>query len=79
MASLTTRVEMAVEESQASASRARDAVLTSCYRASGFIAVALAVAAGASLLLDVYRDNEWVSSQLRGQDFVSLNTWKWGS
>ena len=72
MASLATRVEMAVEESQASASRTRDAVLTSCYRASGFIALLLAIAAGAGLLLDVYRDNEWVSSQVRGQDFVSL-------
>ena len=72
MASLAIRVEMAAEESQASASRARDSVLTSCYRASGLIAVLLAVAAGAGLLLDIYRDNEWVSSQLRGQDFVSL-------
>lgn len=72
MASRATRVEMAAGGSQASASRASDAVLTDCYRASGFIALLLTVAAGSGLLLDVYRDNEWVSSQMRGQDFVSL-------
>lgn len=72
MASLMTQVEMAAEESQASGPRIRSAVPTSCYRASGFIAVLLTVSAGAGLLLDVYRDNEWVSSQMRGQDFVSL-------
>lgn len=37
MASLATRIELAVDESQASASRARNVVLTSCYRASGSI------------------------------------------
>lgn len=72
MASLATRIELAVEESEASAPRARGSVLTSCYRASGPIAVLLTVAAGAGLFLDVYRDNQWVSSQMRGQDFVSL-------
>jgi hypothetical protein len=72
MASLATRLKLAVEESEASTPRTGGTVPTSCYRASGFIAVLLAVAAGAGLLLDVYRDNEWVSSQMRGQDFVSL-------
>lgn len=49
-----------------------EARLAWCYKASALIAVLLAVAATGGLFFDVYRDNLWVSSQLRGQDFVSL-------
>ena len=52
--------------------RRRQAMLDGCYRSSMLVVVLLAIAAGAGLLTDVYRDNEWVSSQVRGQDFVSL-------
>lgn len=49
----------------------RGATLSSCYRLTFLIAALLVAAAGAGLL-GVYRDNEWVASQMRGQDFVSL-------
>ena len=71
MTSTGTRIEVALEESQAYTPRPRDAVLKGCYRATVPIALLLTIASGAGLL-GVYRDNEWVSSQLRGQDFVSL-------
>jgi hypothetical protein len=47
-------------------------VLDLCYRNTYFIAGLLAIAAAGGLFFGVYRDNLWVSSQVRGQDFVSL-------
>lgn len=47
-------------------------VLGLCYRNTYLIAGSLAIAAVGGLFFGVYRDNLWVSSQLRGQDFVSL-------
>jgi hypothetical protein len=48
------------------------AVLNRCYRTTFFIAGLLGIAAAGGLFFGAYRDNLWVSSQLRGQDFVSL-------
>jgi len=42
------------------------------FRATLAIATLLVVATSGGLFFGVYRDNLWVSSQLRGQDFVSL-------
>ena len=64
-------VDMA-REWEALGERRRQAVLDGCFRYSILVVVLLITAAGAGLLTDVYRDNEWVSSQVRGQDFVSL-------
>ena len=47
-------------------------VLLRCYRVTYLIAGLLAIAAAGGLFFGAYRDNLWVSSQLRGQDFVSL-------
>ena len=64
-------VEVALVRSSPQVAPEREADLSSCYRASILIAVLLLSAAGAGLL-GIYRDNDWVTSQLRGQDFVSL-------
>ena len=50
----------------------KEASLTWCYKATITITILLAVAAVGGLFFDAYRDNAWVSSQMRGQDFVSL-------
>ena len=42
------------------------------FRATLATAALLLIATSGGLFFDVYRDNLWVSSQLRGQDFVSL-------
>ena len=70
--SLTAPVVDVARTSEAIGERSREAMLDGCYRYSNLVVVLLTAAAGAGLLIDVYRDNEWVSSQLRGQDFVSL-------
>jgi len=50
----------------------REASLAWCYKATIAITILLAVAAAGGLFFGAYRDNAWVSSQMRGQDFVSL-------
>jgi hypothetical protein len=47
-------------------------VLSRCFRATYLIAGLLLIAVIGGLFFGVYRDNLWVRSQLRGQDFVSL-------
>ena len=71
MTSIASRAKRATESSRDSVSEP-EAVLIDRYRMSVLIVGLLAIAAGAGLFLGVYRDNGWVSSQLRGQDFVSL-------
>ena len=70
--SLTAPVVDVARTSETIDERRREAMLDGCYRYSNLVVVLLTAAAGAGLLTDVYRDNEWVSSQMRGQDFVSL-------